>query len=226
MLAADLGAAFTLPGIDAGEDAADGAAEPEGARAVPVRRRRLRATGRGDCTMTSPYLTRYLLHVFKTAADLKLPGRCRHARARLYVPRAVARGRTADQRRMVARLHGVAGVRGQGARRRRTQPGLEPDPALRLPRPDAGVRAGLPARRAWSRSGRQLADCARPHRRPAPPHAERHSAGSRQRPRRGAERSVPALVLELERALDRDRAELDGAGKGGGRAGARRWCAG
>ena len=42
LLAADLGDAFALPGIDAGEDAAGGAAHAEGARDVPVRRRRLR----------------------------------------------------------------------------------------------------------------------------------------------------------------------------------------
>ena len=40
----------------------------------------------------------------------------------------------------------------------------------------------------------------------APAHRQRDSARSRDRARRGAERSVPPLVLELERALDRDRA--------------------
>ena len=42
--------------------------------------------------------------------------------------------------------------------------------------------------------------------------AQRDPARGRDRPRRGAERSLPALVLELERPLDRDRAELAGQG--------------
>ncbi len=68
VLATDLGATFSLPGIDA-------------ARLRPTAQQNLKELERfqcgdggfsywsGDCTMTSPYLTSYLLHVFKTAAD-------------------------------------------------------------------------------------------------------------------------------------------------------------
>ena len=57
LLAADLGDAFTLPGIDTGEDAAGRPADAEGARAVPVPERRLRLlAGRlpVDVRRTSP----------------------------------------------------------------------------------------------------------------------------------------------------------------------------
>ena len=61
--------------------------------------------------------------------------------------------------------------------------------------------------------------CARRHagaaRRSAAPDVERDPAGGGQRARRGAERSVSALVLELERALDRDRAQHARPGRRG-----------
>ena len=53
----------------------------------------------GDCRTASPYLTAYVLHVFKTAADLKYTVDRRRARARLRLPRARAGGTAAaDQR--------------------------------------------------------------------------------------------------------------------------------
>ena len=70
VLAGDLGQAFSLPGIDH-------------ARLRPVAQQSLKELERyqcgnggfaywpGDCHYTSPYLTSYLLHVFKTSADLK-----------------------------------------------------------------------------------------------------------------------------------------------------------
>jgi uncharacterized protein YfaS (alpha-2-macroglobulin family) len=70
LLAADLGDAFSLPGMD-----------PSQMR--PVAQRTLKELEKfqcpsggfaywpGDCWSTSPYLTAYLLHVFKTAVDLK-----------------------------------------------------------------------------------------------------------------------------------------------------------
>ncbi len=76
--------------------------------------------------------------------------------------------------------------------------------ALRLSRAHAGVRARVPARRAASRKGETRGPRVD---RAAAPDDERDPAGGGQRARRGAERSVPALVLELERALDRDRAQ-------------------
>ncbi len=70
-----------------------------------------------------------------------------------------------------------------------------------LRRPDAGLRPRLSRRRA-GREGRDGPRLDELHRRIN----ERDPAGRRQRARRGAERSVPDLVLELERPLDRDRA--------------------
>jgi uncharacterized protein YfaS (alpha-2-macroglobulin family) len=70
VLAGDLGQAFNLPGIDH-------------ARMRPTAQQSLRELEKfqcanggfaywpGDCHYTSPYLTSYLLHVFKTAIDLK-----------------------------------------------------------------------------------------------------------------------------------------------------------
>jgi uncharacterized protein YfaS (alpha-2-macroglobulin family) len=70
VLAGDLGDAFTLPGMDP-------------AKMRPVAQRTLReletfqcgnggfAYWPGACWTTSPYLTAYILHVFKTASDLK-----------------------------------------------------------------------------------------------------------------------------------------------------------
>ena len=70
LLAADLGDAFTLPGMDT-------------AKMRPAVQQALAELGRfecegggasywpGTCLSTSPYLTAYLLHVFKTAADMK-----------------------------------------------------------------------------------------------------------------------------------------------------------
>ena len=46
LLAADLGDAFTLPGVDPAKMRAGGAADAEGARDVPVRERRLRLLAR------------------------------------------------------------------------------------------------------------------------------------------------------------------------------------
>ena len=102
----------------------------------------------GACQTVSPYLTAYVLHVFKAAGRPQVQRRRRRPRPRLRLPAARAGGDAAGrQRGVVAGLHGVAGVRGEGARRRRPQPGLAPHAALRLSRSDAGVRAGLPARR-------------------------------------------------------------------------------
>ena len=214
LLAADLGDAFTLPGIDTGEDAPGGAADAQGARALPVRRTAASPTGRATALFTSPYLTSYLLHVFKVASDLKYDVDRGDARARLQLSRDSSwRSAPPDKRGLVAGLHRVAGVRGQGAGRRRPQPGLQHHPPLRLSRSDAGLRARVSARRA----ARERRDQRRPRRRSAPADDERDSPRGRQRARRGAERSVSALVLELQRALDGDRAELARPRGGAGR---------
>ena len=92
------------------------------------------------------------------------------------------------------------------------------DAALRLSRADAGVRARLSPRRD-GRARRDVSRLDRPHRRPPAPHGQRHPARSGQRARRGAERSVPALVLELQRPLHVDRAQLAREGRRQRRAG-------
>ena len=79
-------------------------------------------------------------------------GRCASAPMPTLETASSAR-EAADERELVAVLHRLAGVRGQGARRRRAQPGLEHHPPLWLSRSDAGLRAGVPARRA-GREGR------------------------------------------------------------------------
>ena len=128
------------------KDAAVGAAEPEGAREISVRRWRASSYWPGDCTYTLALPHRLSAARVQDRCRPEIPGRRRDARARLRLPRARARRRTSDQRRLVAVLHRLAGVCRQGAGRRRAQPGLEPHPALRLSRADAGVRPRLPPR--------------------------------------------------------------------------------
>jgi uncharacterized protein YfaS (alpha-2-macroglobulin family) len=70
VLAADLGQAFSLPGIDHAR------LRPAGQQSLKELERFQCADGGfaywpGACQFTSPYLTSYLLHVFKTARDLK-----------------------------------------------------------------------------------------------------------------------------------------------------------
>jgi len=90
VLAADLGDAFSLPGMDT-------------ARMRPSAQQNLKGLEKfqcadggfsywvGDCRFTSPYLTAYLLHVFKTAVDhnFKVDGGMRE-RAYGYLERALA----------------------------------------------------------------------------------------------------------------------------------------
>ena len=102
VLAADLGDAFSLPGMDTAKMRPSAQQNAEGAREVPVRERRLLRTGRATARSTSPYLTAYLLHVFKTAADLKYEVDAgMRARAYSYLEHA-ARREAADQRGLVA----------------------------------------------------------------------------------------------------------------------------
>ncbi len=221
VLAADLGDAFSLPGMDT-------------AKMRPAVQKSLKELERfqcpnggftywpGQCSWTSAYLTSYLLHVFKVAADLKYDvDRGMQQRAYSYLDRAAGAAAT-DQRELVAGLHGVAGIRGEGDGRRRAQPGLAPHPPLRLSRSDAGVRAGVPARRALGERGEVRTE----GRRPAAADGQRDSSRGRLGARRGAERSVPALVLELQRAVDGDRAEFPRQGVGETRSRSGRSCAG
>ena len=90
LLAADLGEAFRLPGI-------------EPAKLRPTVQSALKDLERyqcenggfaywpGDCSTTSPYLTSYLLHVFKTASDLKYEvNKSMRERAYTYLQRELA----------------------------------------------------------------------------------------------------------------------------------------
>ena len=147
LLAADLGDAFTLPGVDP-------------AKMRPAVQQTLRELERyqcpnggfaywpGACAHRSPYLTSYLLHVFKAAADLKYDVDRGDARSGLQLSRAAARAAAADERRVVAGLHRLAGVRGEGAGRGWPEPGLESQPPLRVSRAHAGLCARLSPRRA------------------------------------------------------------------------------
>ena len=147
LLAADLGDAFALPGVDTAKMKPAVQQALEGARAVPVSERRLHLLAR-----SVPVDVR-LPHQLPAA---RLQGRERSqvrrrpldAAARVCLPGSRAGAASANQRELVARLYRLAGVRGQGDGRSRAQRGLPPHAPLRLPRSDAGLRAGLPARRA------------------------------------------------------------------------------
>ena len=156
LLAADLGDAFSLPGIDT-------------AKMRPAAQQTLKELEKFQCrTAGSPYwpgaCASHVAVSHRVPAarvqDRRGPEVSRSTpacaqRAYAYLERELARD-AAGERRLVAVLHRLAGVCGEGARRGRPQPGLESDPALRLSRSDAGVRARLPARRA----GRARSDAA------------------------------------------------------------------
>ncbi len=146
LLAADLGDAFTLPGMDTAK------MRPAVQQTLKELERFQCADGGfaywpGVCESRSAYLTSYILHIFKVASDLEVRRGQRRASARLRLPGARARAAAADQRGLVAGLYGLAGVRGEGHGRGRPQPGFQSDAVVRLPRSDAGLRARLPARR-------------------------------------------------------------------------------
>ena len=204
------------------EDAAGGAADAEGARASSSARAAASRTGLAQCSTVSPYLTAYLLHVFQAAADLKYdvdPGCVERAYAYLETELAEKPpsnegwwpAYTAWQAFAVKVLVGG-----------RPQPGLATQSAVRLSRSHARVRAGLSARRAL-REGR---DAGHARRRSAPPNDERDPARRRAARTSRSWRSVSALVLELERALDRHRSQHARQSERADAPRSRRWCAG
>ena len=205
LLAADLGDAFALPDIDAKD-----ARTISQAQITQLEQFQCPGGGfaywPGQCHSVSPYLTAYVLHVFQVAGSLKYKVERRGHGAGLHLPRRRAGQAQAGERELDPRLHGVAGVRRQGAGRGRAQPGLAHHAAQRLSRSHAGVRPDLSRRRDGGQGRGRRAP-----RRAAAADEERRAARGRQRPRRGAERSVPAVVLELERPLDGDRPEPPGA---------------
>jgi hypothetical protein len=147
LLAADLGDAFTAGHRTARLRAGRVQQTMKDLETIPVRRTA------GSPTGPAAALQLALPHRLPAArlqdrGGPEVPGGGGHAPTRLRVPRTRARGAAADERRLVAGVHRVAGVRGQGAGGRRPQPGFEPHAPLRLSRPHAGVRARAPARRA------------------------------------------------------------------------------
>src|SRR5215207_1952641 len=90
LLAADLGDAFSLPGMDTSK------MKPAVQQTLKDLERYQCPSGGfaywpGSCYSTSPYLTAYLLHVFKVASDLKYPvDRGMQERAYAYLERELA----------------------------------------------------------------------------------------------------------------------------------------
>ena len=94
LLAADLGEAFKLPGIEPAQSRAT-------VQSALRELERFQCDGSGgfaywpgDCWSVSPYLTAYLLHVFKVASDLKYTVDGPMLRARLQLSRDRARRRS------------------------------------------------------------------------------------------------------------------------------------
>ena len=175
----------------------------------PVPGRRLRVLAGAVLLACRRISTSYVLHVFQVAGSLNYKVNAAVMEQGLRLPRRRARQGAARERELVPAVHGLAGVRGQGARRGRPEPGLATSRACTATSIGCRCSAHLSRRRdrrRRARAGPRLD-------RAAPPDEERHPARGRQRARRGAERSVSDLVLELERPLDRDRAEPLRAGR-------------
>ena len=154
MLAADLGDAFTLPGIDP-KDLAHDLADGAYASSKYQCRRRLCVLA-GECSTVSPYLTSYVLHVFQRAQSSKYKVDDVGDRARVRLSRDVELAEapptnegwwpayTAWQAFAVKVL--VEGGRNQDS---------NINAALRLPRSHAGVRACRICSTRWSRRARR-----------------------------------------------------------------------
>ena len=189
-----------------GEDAPRRAADTQGARNISMRQRRV-------CLLAGPVLVNVSVSDRIPVARLpggggsQIPGGSRDARACVRLSGDGTGQGASAERGVVARLHGMAGVCGQSARGGRTESGLQHQPVVRLPRPDAGVCPCVSARCAARK--RRVLGCA--HDRSQATHVERRAARSRQRARRGAQRSVSALVLEFEHTVNCDCVEQPGA---------------
>ena len=203
MLAADLGEAFNLPGIDAGE-----------ARSGPCRRtlNELQkfqcgdggfAFWPGDCYVRRRRTSRATsLHVFQRGKKLGYTVDQAMLDARVHVPRDDAR--PSRRRRMKAGVPRT--TRGRRSRSRCSpRAGATPtatssaSTAIATACRCSASRISLDALQAKGETGARVD-------RSAPPHRELDPARGRTRVRQRAERSVSAVVLELERPLDRDRA--------------------
>ncbi len=204
LLAADLGDAFALPDINA-KDARTIAQ----AQITQLEQYQCDGGGfaywPGACSSVSPYLTAYVLHVFQVAESLTYKVNAEvMQRAYVYLEGELARPKpeneswfpayTAWQSFAVKVL--VEGGRNQDSHITRIYGYADRMPVF-------GLTYLADAMGAKGASDPRLD-------RAAPPYQERGAAGRRQRARRRAERSVPAVVLELEHPLDGDRAESPG----------------
>ena len=146
LLASDLGDAFHLPGIDPKNLQKHLAEHASGALEVPVSERRLRLLA-----------WRVLLDV--AVPDVVHPSRLQpggvaevrrrqgRGRARLQLLQKELAEPDPQDRGLVAGLHRLADLRGEGAGRRRTESGFEHQPPLSAARSDAGVRDVVSPRR-------------------------------------------------------------------------------
>ena len=155
LLAADLGDAFSLPGIERRQAQADRAEDAQGAGGLPVPQRRLRLLeGRSlPLRVGLPDVLRPSRHAKRREA--RVHRESRRAGQGLRLPRERPRRQEARQRRLVARLHRLAGLRGQGPRGGRAQRGQPPHAPVRLRRPDARLRPLPTSTTPWRPPGRR-----------------------------------------------------------------------
>ena len=145
MLAGDLGEAFALPGIDAKK------AKSTAQKTIYELYKFQCGDGgfafwAGECYGESPYLTANVLHIMQRGEKLKYDvSKDVTKRAYDYLD-AQAEGEAPDERRVVAGVHRVAGLRREGARRGRPQRGQPSHAALLVRRSHAGLRHLVPAR--------------------------------------------------------------------------------
>ena len=157
-----------LPGIEPAKLKDVAARDAQGARGLPVRGRRVRATGRASAASPSPYLTSYVLHVLQRGRQLGhpvTPGVLEKAATTYLEERARRADRPTNEGWWPAYTAWQA-FAVQGAGRGRPQRGQPRHAPLRLPRPHAGLRARLPARRdarASGETGARAAELRAPH---------------------------------------------------------------
>ena len=113
---------FSLPGIDA-KNSKHLPDHAQRAREVPVSGRRIRLLA-GRLLLDFAVSDRYVPHVFHRGRGAEVRRRPGDARAGLRLPENAALRAAAGQRRLVAGIHGLAGIRREGAGRGWTQSGL------------------------------------------------------------------------------------------------------
>ena len=146
LLAADLGDAFALPDINAKDARTISQAQITQLEQFQCPERRLRLLA-GSVPLGVAVPDRLRAARVPGGRLAEVQGERRGDGARLRLPRRRAGQAQAGERELDSGLHGVAGVRGEGAGRGRPQPGLAHHAAPRLSRSHAGVRPHLPRRR-------------------------------------------------------------------------------